>query len=94
MKQIVNKKVYDTETANLVADDRYWDGSNYDRNGRNNYLFKTSKGEFFTYHQTCWQGERDRIEPVNKDVAMELYETLPEQSMSYQDAFNVIPEQA
>jgi len=35
MRQVVNGKVYDTEKARLVASDRYWDGSNWERHGRN-----------------------------------------------------------
>ena len=29
MKEIVNGKMYDTETAKEVASDKYWDGHNY-----------------------------------------------------------------
>ena len=28
MKKVIGGKSYDTETAQLVASDRYWDGSN------------------------------------------------------------------
>ena len=33
MKQIINRKVYDTEKATVIASDRYWDGSNFERSG-------------------------------------------------------------
>ena len=94
MRQIVNGKLYDTEKAQLVAHDRYWDGSNWDRHGRNSYLYKTRKGNFFVYHQTFWQGERDRIQPVTESEARLWYETLPEHEMEYEEAFGEPPEEA
>jgi hypothetical protein len=94
MKQIINGKVYDTKTAALVASNRYWDGSNWERNGRNTYLYKTAKGNYFVKHTTCWQGERDYLEAVSVEEAKELYERLPEREMEYKDAFGVDPEEA
>jgi hypothetical protein len=94
MRQIVNGKLYDTEKAQLVAHDRYWDGSNWERHGRNTYLYKTAKGSFFLYHTTLWQGERDYIEPVSKEEAKAYYEQLPEHEMEYEEAFGEPPEEA
>lgn len=94
MKQIVNGLLYNTETATLVASDRYWDGSNYDRRGRNQYLYKTVKGNYFLYITTMWAGERNSIVPVTKDEAMGYYEILPETEMEYEEAFDVQPEEA
>jgi len=94
MKQIIDGKLYDTEKANLVASDRYWDGSNFERNGRNTYLYKTVKGNFFAYHTTLWQGERNTIEPLTVEQAKDLYEDLPEQKMEYAEAFGEEPEEA
>jgi len=51
VRQIVDGKVYDTEKAELVAHDRYWDGHNWDRRGRNTYLYKTKK----ELYRTCRQ---------------------------------------
>ncbi|MDR9817698.1 MAG: hypothetical protein RJR34_13230 [Candidatus Methanoculleus thermohydrogenotrophicum] len=67
MQQIVNGLNYDTEKADLVASDRWWDGHNFERNGRNTYLYRTKAGRFFLHHTTLWQGERDRIEPMSPD---------------------------
>ncbi len=94
MRQIVDGKLYDTEKARLVASDRYWDGSNWDRHGRNVYLYKTVKGSFFLYRTTRWQGERDYIEPVTKEEAKYWYEQLPEHEMEYEEVFGEAPEEA
>jgi hypothetical protein len=94
MKRIINGKLYNTETAIEVASDRYWDGHNWERGGRNTYLFKTRKGNFFRHDVTCWQGERDSIEPLSEGEAKELYEELPEHSLDWEDAFGEVPEEA
>ena len=93
MRQVVNGKLYDTEKAQLVASDRYWDGHNWERHGRNTYLYKTAKGNFFLYHTTLWQGER-AIEPVSKEEAKAYYEQLPGHEMEYEEAFGEPPEEA
>jgi hypothetical protein len=94
MKQIIDGKLYDTDKADLVASDRFWDGSNWERNGRNTYLYKTAKGNFFAYHTTQWQGERNTIEALTVEQAKELYERLPEAEMEYAEAFGEEPEEA
>ena len=94
MQQIIESKRYDTETANEVCSDKYWDGSNWDRNGRNRTLYKTAKGAFFVHHETRWQGERDHLEAVSETFAKELYERLPERAMTFAEAFGVEPEDA
>lgn len=94
MRRIINGKVYDTETADLVASDRYWDGHNFERHGRNTYLYKTKKGNFFLHRTTLWQGELDTIEPVTVEEAKYWYEQLPKQEMDYGQAFGVRPEEA
>jgi len=92
MKAIRHGKLYDTETADLVAHDRYWDGRNYERDGRNIFLYKTKKGNFFLHRTTLWQGERDSIEPVSESEAKYWYEELPEHEMEYAEAFGEEPE--
>ena len=44
MEQIINGLKYDTEKAARVASNEYWDGHNWDRDGRNTYLYKTPNG--------------------------------------------------
>lgn len=41
MKQVISGIKYDTEKAVIIADDCYWDGHNWERNGRNTFLYKT-----------------------------------------------------
>ena len=94
MEQIVDGLRYDTETATKVAHDRYFDGSNWERHGRNTYLYRTKAGRFFLHHTTLWQGERDHIEPVSPDEARQYYEDLPEHEMTYEEAFGEAPEEA
>jgi hypothetical protein len=94
MQRIINGMNYDTNTAEVVATDRYWDGSNWDRHGRTQTLYKTKKGNFFMFYETRWQGERDRLEALSVEEAKIQYEELPEQEMDYLEAFGVDPEKA
>jgi len=94
MEEIINGKRYDTETAEIVASNRYWDGSNFERHGRNTYLYKTAKGNFFLHHTTLWQGERDNIQAISPEEARWEYESLPEKDMGYEEAFGEPPEDA
>lgn len=94
MRQIINGKAYDTNKAQLVTSDRYWDGSNFDRRGRNTFLYKTKKGNFFLHRTTNWQGERDYIEPLTLEEAKCWFERLHEQDLDYEEAFGVAPVEA
>jgi len=94
MKQIINGKLYDTDKAMLVASNRYWDGSNWQRHGRNTFLYKTKRGNFFLHHTTQWQGEREYIEAISEAEARDYYEQLPELEISFEEAFGVIAEEA
>ena len=86
--RIVGGMKYDTQTATLLASDRYWDGSNFERSGRNTYLYRTPNGNFFTVNTTKWQGERDTLLPVSQEEAVDLFEeSLPEHYVQYHEAF-------
>jgi hypothetical protein len=88
MTRIVERKRYDTATATLIASDCYWDGNNFERSGRNTWLYKTPKGAYFTTTRTCWQGEQDTLEPLTQDEAVELYEgDLTEHEVDYRLSF-------
>ena len=87
MNEVIGGKRYRTETATLIASDAYWDGHNYERRGRNTFLFKTPKGNYFAQHQTQWQGENDRIEPLDQAEAVSLYESLQEKEVVFEIAF-------
>lgn len=92
MKQIIDGLQYDTETATLITSDHYWDGRNFERDGRNKFLYKTKRGNFFVYHTTRWQGEIDWIEPVSETQARNIFEKLPNVKVDYEAAFNERPE--
>jgi len=86
--RIVDRKKYDTATATLIAHDAYWDGHNFERSGRNTFLYRTPNGNYFEVTLSKWQGERDALTPVNLEEAIELYDgSLTEHEVSYQDAF-------
>jgi hypothetical protein len=76
MKRIIGGKVYDTDTAEVIADNAYWDGHNFERQGRNTFLYKTPKNNYFAVHLTQLEGERDTLEPLTQDEAVTLYEQL------------------
>ena len=88
MTRIVNRTRYDVATATLLASDCYWDGSNFERGGRNRFLYRTPNGRYFLVSLTQWQGEQDTLEPVDLDTAISLYEgPLTEHEELYAAAF-------
>ena len=86
--KIIDRKRYSVETSTLIASDAFWDGHNFERHGRNCFLYRTPKGAYFTITLTQWQGERDTLQVVDQDEAIRLYEQdLPEHEVSYSEAF-------
>lgn len=96
MTRIVGGKRFTTQTATLIADDAFWDGHNWERQGRNTFLYKTPKGAFFQVTLTRWQNERDTLIPLTQEEAINLYETsCTEHHVNYGFAFpNVSVEDA
>lgn len=88
MERIVGGKKYSVKTATLIASDEYWDGHNYEHGGRNQFLYRTPNGAYFTVNLTQWQGERDTLEPIDQEEAIALYEgPLTEHEVEYDKAF-------
>lgn len=88
MTRIVDRRRYSTATAELLAGDDFWDGHNFERHGRNTFLYRTPNGRYFVVTLTQWQGELDSLEPVDLDEAIRLFEDdLPEHRELYADAF-------
>ena len=85
--EVIGGKRYNTETAALIAGDDYWDGHNYERSGRQTFLYMTPKGNYFSTHLTCWEGELDSLEPMSQDEAISLFEDLSEKRMDFEKAF-------
>jgi hypothetical protein len=88
MTQVIDGLRYDTEKATLIAHDCYHDGRNFERHGRNRYLYRTPNGRFFIQHLTMWQGERDRLEAISEEDAVLFYEgSLTEHMLEWDEAF-------
>ncbi len=88
LTRIIDRKRYSTATATLLASDTYWDGHNFERHGRNTFLYRTPRGRFFTVTLTQWQGEQDTLTPVTLDDAVDLFEgVLTEHELSHAEAF-------
>jgi hypothetical protein len=87
ISEIHDRKRYSTKDSWLIAGNDYWDGHNFERSGRQTFLYRTRRGAYFAVHLTCWQGERDRIEPLTVDAAATLYESLPERRLDFEEAF-------
>ncbi len=85
--EVIGGKRYNTATATMIASDAYWDGHNWERRGRNTFLFKTQKGNYFRVTRTQWQGERDSLVPLSQDEAIRLWEDLPEKGITFEEAF-------
>ena len=88
MRETHGLLAYDTEKAELLAGDDWWDGHNYERRGRNRFLYRTPNGRYFLQLRTCHQGERDRLEPLTEAEALAAYtEILTERRVGFTEAF-------
>lgn len=86
--RIIDRKRYSTATATLIADDCFWDGHNFERSGRNTFLYRTPRGNYFVANLSQWQGEQDSLSPISQDEAIEMFEnSLTEHEVDYCDAF-------
>ena len=86
--RIIGRKRYNIATSTLLAADDYWDGHNFERSGRNTFLYRTPSGAYFTVTLTIWQGERDSLDPVTESEAVGLFEdSLTEHAVRYAEAF-------
>lgn len=88
MTRVIDRRRYSTKTATLLAGDDYWDGHNFERHGRNDFLYRTPSGNYFVVGLTQWQGERDTLQPIDLDEAIELFEgPLSKHRVEYSEAF-------
>jgi hypothetical protein len=85
--EVKNGKRYDVSKSTLLAGDDYWDGHNYERHGRNTFLYRTPKGNYFAIRLTRWQGEIDTLQALTQDEAVTLWDELPEKRVSFEAAF-------
>ena len=91
MVRVVEGKKYSTEKAEIIAHDAYWDGHNFERHGRNTYLYKTPKGNYFCTHLTQWQGDVDTLEPLSIEEAIAMFDELEEKEVEFEEAFPNAP---
>lgn len=84
---VINRKRYSVETATLLAGNDHWDGHNFERGGRNRFLYRTPKGNYFLITLSCWQGETTQLIPVDQDEAISEYESMQEQRVEFEEAF-------
>jgi len=84
---VVAGKQYRTDKATLVAHDAYWNGYNCEQGGRNTFLFKTPKGNFFAQYQTLLPVETGKIVPLEVDEAVSLYHSLYKKEVPFVVAF-------
>ena len=94
MKQVIDGKLYNTETSQLLAHDEYWDGQSYHRNFRNTFLYRTRRGNYFLHQWSAWRDEGSYIEPVSPATARRIFERLPEKEVDFEEAFGEPPEEA
>jgi hypothetical protein len=87
LSEIVRGKRYSVKTAVLLAGDDFFDGGNFERRGRNTFLYRTPKGNYFSVSLTQWQGERTTLQPLSQDEALTLYESLSEKRIEAEEAF-------
>jgi hypothetical protein len=81
MKKIINGKMYDTKTAELI--DYYNDGFTSDLYWVKEMLFKKKTGEFFIYRETRQYGAelnllsiREAKDWVEENSSADIYEEL------------------
>lgn len=91
LTRIIDRRRYSTASATLLAGNDFWDGHNFERHGRNTFLYRTPAERYFTVTLTQWQGESDILTPISLDEAIDLYERqLSEHYMEYADAFPAV----
>jgi len=88
-KKYFNRPRYNTQFASLSATNEYWDGySSMAGGGCVTLLLREPGGEYYTATINHWQPEREGIEPITQDEAIEFYESpLCEHEVEYSEAF-------
>jgi hypothetical protein len=79
VKEIVDGRLYSTDSAELLAFDL--------RNDK--FLYRTKKGDFFLHYSTLWQDEQEYIEPIDEIEAKIWYEKFPEHEIKFEEVFEL-----
>jgi len=70
-KQTINKILYDTEKATIIALDKEYNSKNH--LGRKGTLYHSNSTGFFITVETINKGETNHIEPIDELAAREHY---------------------
>jgi len=87
IEAVVKRKRYNTATSLLLAGDDFWDGHNWERQGRNTFLYRTKKGNYFSVRLSAVMGEDDTIESLTLSEAINIYEKLERRRVEFEEAF-------
>jgi len=96
MDQIIDGKLYSTESSTLIAQNH----SSVFRTGDDVILYKTGYGSFFVRTVHDWErGSTDfeqggSIRPISDNEAKKLYKQLQFQKVGYKDTFGIEQEEA
>ena len=75
MTKVIDGKKYSTVGLKPIASNDGCDGSNYEREGTNCFLFRTEKGAYFFQHLSQWANEPYCwLEACTVDEAIEFWQ--------------------
>lgn len=79
-----------TEAATLLASNAYWDGTSYERKGRNRFLYRL-RGSYWLLDMSIVVGEPSVVvNRIDRAKAIEVYVyDLSEHFMEYAEAFDL-----
>lgn len=74
VRGMVNRVIYDTASADALANNFFADGVNEFQDGRAVELYVDREGRYFFAEYTNWEGAKDRITPVTANDAAAFIE--------------------
>lgn len=79
--QVIGKTCYKTAGSVEIANNAW------ERQGRNQFLFRMKNGKYFLVTQTRWPGEQSALTPLDQDAAIKAWEELTEHNVTFEEAF-------
>lgn len=86
MKRTIEKKLYNTKTATLIADNDHRDGPRW-YSGRRHELYRTKNGDYFEACYSMHVDEHDYIGEKNLFEAVNTYYNVYNQRVDFAAAF-------
>ena len=81
-------RAFSTRGAVLLADDAVFDGANWERGGRNRFLYRAAGGGFALVTQSRRAGEPPIVaEALSLEGAITVYQSLPAHRVDLPEAF-------